>query len=98
MGDIEVLVDEEAFRATPPAQQRKLRDLSKRLRREPFLGDRVRRDRIQKTFRELPNLFRLELPGGWRAQYAVASHPTAGSQVRIVWIGDHQRYDRLFGY
>lgn len=53
---------------------------------------------MPKPLRGLPNLFQLELPGVWRALYTVASGPMAGTQIRIVWIGYHTRYDRLFGY
>lgn len=98
MAGVEVVVDEREFRAARPGQQRKLREHARRLREEPFLGDRIPRKRMPKPFRGLPNLFRLELPGGWRALYTVASRPTVGTQIRIVWIGDHRRYDRLPGY
>jgi hypothetical protein len=91
-------VDEEEFRAAGPAQRKKLREDAARLRREPFFGDRIQRRLVPKRFRDLPNLFRLELPGAWRALYTVASHPTGGTQVRIVWIGDHKRYEVLLGY
>lgn len=98
MPDIEVVVDEERFLAAGPQQQRKLRELANRLRTEPFLGDRIQRKLIPKRFRDPPNLFRLELPEGWRALYTVASAPTKGSQVRILWTGGHTAYDRLFGH
>ncbi len=91
-------MDEEAFRATPDAQRRRLRALAHRLRVTPFMGDRIRRKMIPTEFRGLPNLFHLELPGAWRALYTVASSPAGGTQVRIVWIGDHTRYERMFGY
>ncbi len=64
----------------------------------PGSASRIPRERVPKRFRSLPNLFRLELPEGWRALYTVASSPMAGTQVRIVWVCDHKRYDRLFGY
>ncbi len=96
--DVDVVVDEDEFRAAGPAQRKKLRDHAARLRREPFFGDRIQRRLVPRRFRDLPNLFRLELPGAWRALYTVASHPTEGTQVRIVWIGDHKRYDALVGY
>ena len=98
MPETEVLVDEDEFRAAEEGQRKKLRQLAARLRREPFLGNRIRRTQVPRRFRDLPNLFRLELPEGWRALYTVASLPPLGSQVRIVWIGDHTRYERLFGY
>jgi len=96
--EIEVLVDEDEFRATGEKQRKKLRELASRLRREPFLGDRIRRSLIPRPFRDMPNLFRLELPDGWRALYTVASRAPLESQLRFVWIGDHKRCARLFGY
>ena len=93
-----MVVDERDFRAAGAAQRRKLREYAMRLREKPFLGDRIPRRLLSKSFRDLPNLFRLELPGGWRALYTVASSPTKGTQVRIVWVGNHTRYNRLFGY
>ena len=98
MPKTEVLVDEDEFRAAGERQRKKLRELAARLRQEPFLGNRIRRTQIPRRFGNLPNLFRLELPEGWRALYTVASLPPLGSQVRIVWIGDHKRYEGLFGY
>ncbi len=93
MADIEVVVDEREFRAAGEAQRRKLREFAARLRQRPFLGDRIPRRLVPRPFRDLPNLFRLELPGGWRALYTVATAPLAGTQVRVVWIGDHARYN-----
>lgn len=95
---VEVQVDEEEFARCGDAQKRKLRSVAKRLRDEPFLGDRIRRSQIPKKMRDLPNLFRIELPGAWRALYTVASYPGKGTVVRFIWIGDHKRYDRLFQY
>ncbi len=98
MCPVEVLVDEEQFKAAGERQRRKLRDLARRLKQEPFLGDRIRRAHVPSRFKDLPNLFRLELRDGWRALYTVASSPAGGTQIRIVWVGDHTAYDRLFGY
>jgi hypothetical protein len=72
--------------------------LARRLKSEPFLGDRIPRRLMPREFKGLPNLFRLELPDGWRALYTVASSPSEGTQVRILWIGSHSRFDRLLGY
>ncbi|MGI0149980.1 MAG: hypothetical protein ACREDF_10690, partial [Thermoplasmata archaeon] len=69
MPETEVLVDEDEFRAAGERQRKKLRELAARLRREPFLGNRIRRTQVPRRFRDLPNLFRLELPEGWRALY-----------------------------
>ena len=93
-----VSVDKREFRSAGFEQRRRLRAYAQRLAEEPFLGERIPRGRVPRALRDLPNLYRLELPGGWRALYAVVTHPTEGREVKIVWIGDHARYDRLFGY
>jgi hypothetical protein len=96
--DIDVVVDEGEFLKAGEMQRRQLRELARRLKSEPFLGDRIPQRLKPREFKGLPNLFRLELPDGWRALYTVASSPSEGTQVRILWIGSHSRYDRLFGY
>ena len=94
----EVVVDEGEFRRAPSPQRRKLRQLGRRLREEPYLGDRIRQGLWPAKFRLMPNLYRLELPDGWRALYTVSTHPRTGDMVKIVWIGDHRQYERLFGF
>lgn len=94
----DVVFEEDAFKAAGAPQQRKLRELAKRLHQEPFLGDRIRQETFPKALRHLPNLFRLELPQGWRALYTVLTDRPDKFLVRILWIGDHGQYDRLFGY
>ena len=98
MADIEVVVDEREFRAACEAQRTKLQEFAAPLRQRTFLGDRIPKRLVPRPFQDLPNLFRLEFPGVWRALYTVATAPLAGTQVRALWIGDHTRYDRLFGY
>jgi len=91
-----VEVDRHEFRQAEPKQRRRLREYARQLESEPYLGDRVHR--VPTEFRGLPNLFLLKLPDGWRALYTVVGSATRGISVKIVWIGDHARYDRLFGY
>jgi len=98
MAGHDVEVDAEEFTAAGPDQRKKLREHGARLSVDPLLGDRIPRDRVPREFRKLPNLFRLELPGAWRALYTVATRPGRTDLIRIVWIGSHKRYDRLFGY
>lgn len=93
-----VVVDEHEFQLAPSTQRRKLRLLAKRLEHEPYIGDRIRHDLVPSRFHDLPNLYRLELPQGWRALYAVLTNEVLGDEVRIVCIGDHTRYERLLGY
>jgi len=65
---------------------------------DPFWGDRIRRRLWPKQFRHLPNLFRFELPQAHRGVYTVLTYPGREREIRIVWLGNHKRYDRLFGY
>jgi len=53
---VEVLVSERHFKAAGPAQRRDLRRLAERLRRNPFSGDRIQRERFPSPFRSLRNL------------------------------------------
>lgn len=70
-----------------------------RLQTDPFTaGDRIQRNHFPRRFKDAPNLFRLALPDGWRALYVVHTRPRDEARVEIVFIGDHKRYDRLFGY
>lgn len=61
-------------------------------------GDSIQRRLWPRQFRDRPNLYRLELIGGFRALYTVLFVPGQGHIVRVDWIGDHKEYDRLFGY
>jgi len=93
----DVVVDEREFRSAAPLQRQTLRKIARRLEERPYLGERIRKDLVPPSFRKLPNLFRIELPDGWRALYAVITKSST-REVRVVWIGNHKRYDRLFGY
>jgi hypothetical protein len=65
---------------------------------DPFWGDRIRRGMWPREFRALPNLFRFELPEAHRGVYSVLTYPGREPEIRIVWVGNHKGYDRLFGY
>ena len=69
-----------------------------RLEVDPYAGDRIRRERWPREFRSFANLFRLELPESHRAVYTVLTSPGRPREVRMVWLGNHKKYDRLFGY
>lgn len=75
-----------------------LRRLAARLENDPTAGDHIAGTRIPPRFARVRNLWRVELPGAWRALYTIASYPGRDMEVVIVWIGDHTEYDRLFGY
>ena len=97
-GNVEVTIDERLHASLAPTRKRQVREAALKLKERPFLGDRVQRDRWPKSMKGFANLFRLGLPDGWRLLYTVASSPTFGRELRIVWMGDHKAYDRLVGY
>ncbi len=67
------------------------------LRINPFIGQPIQNNLWPKEFENLPNLFRLELAQFWRLLYYVT-----GDEVKIISvvfdIGDHNRYNKIFGY
>jgi hypothetical protein len=85
-------------RLPAPAQTALRNKVKHALLADPFWGDRIRRELWPKEFRHLPNLFRFELPDAHRGVYSVLTHPGREREIRIVWLGSHKRYDRLFGY
>ncbi|MGQ0535279.1 MAG: hypothetical protein ACT4PT_04325 [Methanobacteriota archaeon] len=82
-------------------KRRKLDWWVARLVDDVTVGDHIRRelipDRLRRKY-DLTNLWRLELPAGWRALYTVLTSPQHPLTVSIVRIVDHKEYDRLFGY
>lgn len=94
-----VTKDDDEWAKTPPLQQEALRRASRGLTEDPFrVGQRISRDRVPKQWRSYAHIYRLPLPEGWRAIYAVRTRKGEPREVRILFIGDHKRYDRLFGY
>ncbi|MFA5860181.1 MAG: hypothetical protein WDA16_00660 [Candidatus Thermoplasmatota archaeon] len=95
----DVAVDEREWAAAPPLQQGAIRRHVLRLKSDPAgLGERIQTERVPKKFHHYGNLYRLALPEGWRALYTIRVRKDVPPGVRIVFIGDHKRYDRLFGY
>lgn len=95
-GDAEV--DFEELDAT---KRRKLQWWVARLAEDVTVGDHIRRELIPEKLRrkyDIENLWRLELPGGWRALYSILTSPHHPLTVSIVRIVDHKEYDRMFGY
>lgn len=69
-----------------------------RLKEDPFHGTQIPKDRFPSRFEAYDNLWKLDLPHAFRAVYTVLGRPGGGIRVAIEWIGDHDEYDRLFGY
>lgn len=67
------------------------------LKRDPFFGTQIPKDRFPQRFEAYDNLWKLDLPHAFRAVYTVLGRPTGGIRVAIEWIGDHGEYERLFG-
>jgi mRNA-degrading endonuclease RelE of RelBE toxin-antitoxin system len=100
----EVWLSEDAERdilALDPVQRRKLEWWARRLGEDVAVGEHIRGALIPAALRrkyDLENLWRLELPNGWRVLYTVLDSSEHGLAVSIVRILDHGAYDRLFGY
>lgn len=95
----DVAVDEEERAGAPELQREAIRRAAPRLKVEPTkVGERIQAERIPKRMRHYANLYRLPLPEGWRALYTIRVRKDVPPGVRVVFIGDHKRYDRLFGY
>ncbi len=99
-----VLISEQAARERRrlgPAQERKLLWWRDRLATDPTAGDNIGKDRIPRDLRRrfgIENLWRAELPGGWRILYTIVSRVDVRPEVRILRILTHKEYDRLLGY
>lgn len=92
-------MDEKQVAKLPHESQRALKKRVKAaLLDDPFWGDKIRKELWPKQFRKLPNLFRFELPDAHRGVYSVLTFPGRPREIRIVWLGNHQQYNRLFGY
>lgn len=88
-----------------PGQHRKLEWWIERLRSDGFAGDQIAKRRIPQPLAArhglpppLDNLWRFELPLGFRGLYTIQQTATEGSVAFILEILDHKEYDKLFGY
>lgn len=104
MAEHAVLISEAAARERQRlsrAQDRKLLWWRNRLAKDPTAGDSIRKDLIPAELRRrfgVENLWRAELPSGWRLLYTIVSKVDVRPQVRILRILTHKEYDRLLGY
>ena len=83
------------------AQEKKLLWWRDRLARDATVGDPIRKSLIPAALKrkyQIDNLWRLELPDGWRALYTIASRPAGRPEVMILRMLSHKDYNRLFGY
>ncbi len=99
-----VLVSQEAAAdrgRLDPVQERKLLWWRDRLAADATAGDPIRKEPIPRSLTRrygVENLWRAELPGGWRLLYTIVARVDIRPEVRILRILPHKEYDRLFGY
>ena len=100
----EVWLSEDAVRdraLLSKVQGKKLLWWRDRLAGDATVGDPIRKSLIPAALRrkyKVNNLWRLELPDGWRALYTIASRPAGQPEIMVLRILSHKDYDRLFGY
>lgn len=113
MADVEVGIEQphaaKQFRNAPDAVQDNLRTQRPILADDPQTGIYIsfnkvyNPDTLPRWTRRLgfepANLYKIDLPDGWRALYTVTSDvPSGETLVLIIEIVDHKEYERLMGY
>jgi hypothetical protein len=96
---------EDQFRGAPSAVQEALRRQARTLAGDPQHGTFIAVGRVPKeTLRRwqarvgaLPNLWKVDLPDGWRALYTIGSDGPL-RVVIVIEVVRHKEYDRLLGY
>lgn len=78
---------------------KELRRLESLFPRKPFAGRNVPKDLIPRRFKQVgvTNLFRNDLPGGWRLLHTVVEVDAQQAVIGLVAL-PHDEYDDLFGY
>lgn len=96
---------ERQFRAAPKDVQDALRRKANDLAKDPLTGTYVSVAQVPKGVRQrwearvgrITNLYKLDLPGGWRVRYTLGSE----GPLRVVLVLEvvrHKDYERLLGY
>jgi hypothetical protein len=80
--------------------RRMVAGMREKLLEDKYAGEKVPRDLWPGKYRDqgLPNLYRYELPGGYRACYSVVAVEGRGGCPFIHGVLTHSEYDELFGY
>lgn len=94
------------FEKAPAPVQRGLRKFAPELAADPQLGEfipladvhnKVTLKKWERRVGRMRNLYKLELPDGWRTLYTVGSRG-AERVVMILEVVDHKQYERVMGY
>ena len=70
------------------------------LRANPFYGNQISKKLIPKELiknYEIDNLWKYDLPSGWRLLYSIANGEAVVIAIIIEWF-DHKNYERRFNY
>jgi plasmid maintenance system killer protein len=71
------------------------------LKYNPYRGDRIKKDRIPKSYMKkynLDNLLKININQYWRLLYYVKALDKDTTLVIVIDFLPHTEYDRLFGY
>lgn len=94
---------EEAFIAVgkrDPMLHKWIAGAMKKLGSDPFSGVAIRKNMIPKFYgerRHIDNLWKLNLPGGWRLIYSIVKDEIGIMSIILEWL-PHKKYERRFGY
>ena len=70
------------------------------LKKDPFCGVKIPKKLWPKEYvkkYEIDNLWKYDLPNGWRLMYSVANDEVKIISILLEWL-DHKNYERRFGY
>ena len=96
---------ERQLRRAPKEVERSLRRQAASLASDPLTGTFISLQRVPKASKDrweariglITNLFKLDLPAGWRAIYTVVTHEERRAAL-VIDVVDHKEYERLLGY
>ncbi len=69
------------------------------LKEDAFAGSQIQKKLIPKEYLKygIDNLWKYDLPNGWRLMYSVANDEVKIISILLEWL-DHKNYERRFGY
>jgi Txe/YoeB family toxin of Txe-Axe toxin-antitoxin module len=80
----------------------KISDVADELKKHPFCGIEIPKKLIPKIYVQeygVDNLWKYDLPGGWRVIYTVTTEGELYILAVIMeWFTDHKEYERRFRY
>ncbi len=68
-----------------------------KIKKHAFSGIQIRKRLIPKTYINVDNLWKYNLPNGWRLVYTIKKNEVLVMAIILEWM-KHKEYDRRFGY